>query len=79
MDNSIFSGVIADVWEWGWEDLVPCIAADVGRPDEEAGGGVVEVDVQAGGLTWNQIWDGEFVWILKCEDGFFKFSIDYQI
>ena len=50
MDDSIFSGVVVDVCGGG-EDLVPGLAADVGRPDEEAGGGVVEVDIEAGDLT----------------------------
>ena len=49
MDDSIFSGVVVDVWEGGWENLVPGLAR--GRPDEESGGGVVEVDVEGGDLT----------------------------
>ena len=53
MDDIIFiGGVVADVGNGGREDRVlGFAAAAVGRPDEEPGGRVVEVDVQAGDLA----------------------------
>ena len=53
MNDIVFvGGVVVDVGNGRGEDrALGSAAAAVGRPDEEPGGGVVEVDVQAGGLA----------------------------